>query len=127
MLTLCNSWAPPAFSLASTKQLRFLEFTTPVLLSEGRRSDVASNADGKKKIHDLSLYAATACRLGTHRKSNSITTAATSGGGDSVSELDDNVRKLLQALLWTAEGVYIIWLFLLPYAPVSIHFSFWFG
>ncbi|XP_073140268.1 uncharacterized protein [Henckelia pumila] len=43
--------------------------------------------------------------------------AATGGGGGSVSELDDNVRKILQAVLWFAEGVYIVWLFLLPYAP----------
>nr|XP_043607206.1 uncharacterized protein LOC122579158 [Erigeron canadensis] len=35
----------------------------------------------------------------------------------SVAELDHNVRKALQYSLWTAEGVYIIWLFLLPYAP----------
>ncbi|KAI7727494.1 hypothetical protein M8C21_001510 [Ambrosia artemisiifolia] len=35
----------------------------------------------------------------------------------SVSELDDNTRKVLQFALWAAEGVYIIWLFLLPYAP----------
>ncbi|KAJ0447576.1 hypothetical protein HanRHA438_Chr17g0813481 [Helianthus annuus] len=35
----------------------------------------------------------------------------------SVSELDDNTRRVLQFALWTAEGVYIIWLFLLPYAP----------
>ena len=34
-------------------------------------------------------------------------------------ELDDNLRKVIQALLWVAEGVYILWLFLLPYAPVS--------
>ncbi|KAL8196373.1 hypothetical protein R6Q57_024668 [Mikania cordata] len=33
------------------------------------------------------------------------------------SELDDNTRKILQSVLWAAEGVYIIWLFLLPYAP----------
>ncbi|KAI4357841.1 hypothetical protein L6164_001764 [Bauhinia variegata] len=32
-------------------------------------------------------------------------------------EGDDNVRKLLQVMLWVAEGVYILWLFLLPYAP----------
>ncbi|KAK1380917.1 Monocarboxylate transporter 6 like [Heracleum sosnowskyi] len=30
---------------------------------------------------------------------------------------DENVRKVLQFLLWAAEGVYIGWLFLLPYAP----------
>ncbi|XP_071703377.1 uncharacterized protein [Rutidosis leptorrhynchoides] len=41
----------------------------------------------------------------------------TTTSGVSVTELDDNVRKVLQYLLWAAEGVYIIWLFLLPYAP----------
>lgn len=46
--------------------------------------------------------------------------AATGGGGSSVSELDDNVRNILQAVLWVAEAVYVFWLFLLPYAPVSI-------
>ncbi|KAK9052267.1 hypothetical protein SSX86_028895 [Deinandra increscens subsp. villosa] len=35
----------------------------------------------------------------------------------SVPELDDSTRKVLQFVLWAAEGVYIIWLFLLPYAP----------
>ncbi|KAG5016867.1 hypothetical protein AAZX31_08G254600 [Glycine max] len=33
-------------------------------------------------------------------------------------ESDDNFRKrVLQIALWVAEGVYILWLFLLPYAP----------
>ncbi|KAF3431828.1 hypothetical protein FNV43_RR26564 [Rhamnella rubrinervis] len=32
-------------------------------------------------------------------------------------ELDGNLRRVLQFLLWVAEGVYILWLFLLPYAP----------
>lgn len=30
---------------------------------------------------------------------------------------DDNLRRVLQTALWGAEGVYILWLFLLPYAP----------
>lgn len=34
-------------------------------------------------------------------------------------ELDGNVRRVLRFLLWVAEGVYILWLFLLPYAPVG--------
>lgn len=41
----------------------------------------------------------------------------------STEELDDNVRKVLQVFLWTAEGVYILWLFLLPYAPVGTSIS----
>ncbi|KAK6921762.1 hypothetical protein RJ641_012269 [Dillenia turbinata] len=32
-------------------------------------------------------------------------------------DIDDNLRRLLQTLLWSAEGIYILWLFLLPYAP----------
>ncbi|XP_075481885.1 uncharacterized protein LOC142522398 [Primulina tabacum] len=57
-------------------------------------------------------------RLANGVRRNFFTAASTnSGGGGSVSELDDNVRKILQAVLWVAEGVYIIWLFLLPYAP----------
>ncbi|GAV59191.1 hypothetical protein CFOL_v3_02722 [Cephalotus follicularis] len=32
-------------------------------------------------------------------------------------EGNHNTRRLLQIMLWVAEGVYILWLFLLPYAP----------
>lgn len=37
-------------------------------------------------------------------------------------ELDDNFRKFIQIGLWIAEAVYVLWLFLLPYAPVRFHF-----
>lgn len=37
-----------------------------------------------------------------------------------VVEGDDGMRRLLQILLWGAEGIYIFWLFLLPYAPVGV-------
>ncbi|KAF5958018.1 hypothetical protein HYC85_005243 [Camellia sinensis] len=30
---------------------------------------------------------------------------------------DGNLRRVLQFSLWVAEGIYILWLFLLPYAP----------
>ncbi|XP_013615480.1 PREDICTED: uncharacterized protein LOC106321789 isoform X1 [Brassica oleracea var. oleracea] len=30
---------------------------------------------------------------------------------------DDPLQSILRYLLWTAEAVYILWLFLLPYAP----------
>ncbi|KAL4569320.1 hypothetical protein LXL04_024956 [Taraxacum kok-saghyz] len=44
--------------------------------------------------------------------------SSTSSNTDmSVPELDDNIRKVLQFVLWATEGVYIVWLFLLPYAP----------
>lgn len=31
---------------------------------------------------------------------------------------DDRLRRIARYLLWTAEAVYILWLFLLPFAPV---------
>ncbi|KAI3467113.1 hypothetical protein Pfo_023776 [Paulownia fortunei] len=116
-LTLCSTSSPPVLNFTSLKPLKIFNFRTPVLLSEGRPNGVTFNADDQKNRHNLSLSATSAWTLGTHRKFISIKTASTSGGGGSMSELDDNVRKLLQAFLWAAEGVYIIWLFLLPYAP----------
>lgn len=53
---------------------------------------------------------------GVRRNSNSISTSKE--GGDSGRELDDNFRKFIQTVLWIAETVYVLWLFLLPYAPV---------
>ncbi|CAA0827614.1 Unknown protein [Striga hermonthica] len=89
----------------------------PVLLSEGRANGVAFQDHGCKRQHNPSVLSVSARRLRRHRKSVTYITAASSGSEGSVSELDDNVRKLVQALLWTAEGIYIVWLFLLPYAP----------
>lgn len=37
-------------------------------------------------------------------------------------EGEDNLRRVLRISLWVAEGVYILWLFLLPYAPVCTLF-----
>ena len=39
--------------------------------------------------------------------------------GEVAAEAADGTRALLQAALWGAEAAYILWLFLLPYAPVS--------
>ncbi|CAL5031632.1 unnamed protein product [Urochloa decumbens] len=39
------------------------------------------------------------------------------GRGEVAAEDGDGTRSLLQAALWGAEGAYILWLFLLPYAP----------
>ncbi|KAK6132050.1 hypothetical protein DH2020_034214 [Rehmannia glutinosa] len=116
-LTLCSTRSPPPVrNFTSLKPLKIFNFRDPILRFEARQKGFAFNADDRKK-GNLSVSAISAWRLGTRRKSIAIKTAASSGGGGSVSELDDNVRKLLQALLWVAEGVYIIWLFLLPYAP----------
>lgn len=64
--------------------------------------------ESQKHVLTKSVFISAASR----RNSSSTTTTDLS-----VSELDDNVRKVLQFVLWATEGVYIIWLFLLPYAP----------
>lgn len=37
-------------------------------------------------------------------------------------EKDDNLKRVVQIGLWGAEIAYVLWLFLLPYAPVGILF-----
>ncbi|KAL8463193.1 hypothetical protein ACS0TY_033233 [Phlomoides rotata] len=108
VLTLCGTGPPPVLNSTSLKPSR----NHPVLVSEW-----SPIGDGKK-WHNLSFSGTCSRRFGSRGKFISSTTAAASGGGGgSISELDDDLRKLLQAFLWIAEGVYIIWLFLLPYAP----------
>ncbi|KAI9169762.1 hypothetical protein LWI28_017307 [Acer negundo] len=46
----------------------------------------------------------------SRRKPTTTTTVDTDTGSDSM-------RRVVQFLLWTAEAVYILWLFILPYAP----------
>nr|XP_017223688.1 PREDICTED: uncharacterized protein LOC108200121 isoform X2 [Daucus carota subsp. sativus] len=50
------------------------------------------------------------CCKATRRKS-------ISGDEGGLDDEDGSVRRVLQFVLWAAEGVYIAWLFLLPYAP----------
>jgi len=50
------------------------------------------------------------CSAG-RRKSTELATSEKEG--------DENLRRVLQIGLWGAEAVYILWLFLLPYAPVG--------
>lgn len=59
------------------------------------------------------------CDVGRRRLSLTTRASGSGGGGgvDSIIERDDTLRKLKQAILWTVEGVYVLWLFLLPYAP----------
>ncbi|PIN05946.1 hypothetical protein CDL12_21493 [Handroanthus impetiginosus] len=117
-LTLCSMRSPSVVKFSPQKPLKIFTFRNRGLHPPGRPRIFAFNADDRKKRHNVLLSATIdARRLGTRRELISITPKATRGGGNSVSELDDNVRKLLQAILWIAEGVYIIWLFLLPYAP----------
>ncbi|XP_075635882.1 uncharacterized protein LOC142608059 [Castanea sativa] len=58
---------------------------------------------------DYVVRTSTVCHA-SRRKTN---VTATSSSEDE----DDNLRRVLQILLWVAEGVYILYLFLLPYAP----------
>lgn len=72
---------------------------------------------------DYVVRTRTVCHA-SRRKTN-VTATSSSEDDD-----DDNLRRVLQFLLWVAEGVYILYLFLLPYAPVAmllIHFRFFFS
>ncbi|CDP00599.1 unnamed protein product [Coffea canephora] len=106
-----TSWAPSSVNhvaAANTKK---------------RQSDTNFDKFKTKEIKGWFKFGITSTGLylssGARRRRNStpITTTAGVGGDSSVTEFDDNIRKLLQAVLWVAEGVYILWLFLLPYAP----------
>ncbi|GJN02679.1 hypothetical protein PR202_ga20057 [Eleusine coracana subsp. coracana] len=46
-----------------------------------------------------------------------VPSAAKRGRGEVAVEEEDGSRALFQAALWGAEAAYILWLFLLPYAP----------
>lgn len=109
-MTLCTAVSPPAISCSSFRRLRIANFRTPSIASR-----IYFNGGDRKTGHSSSLPRIDAQRL----RLPSTAVAAGGGGGGSVSELNDDVRKLLQVNLWIAEAVYIVWLFLLPYAPVS--------
>ncbi|KAE9451038.1 hypothetical protein C3L33_17065, partial [Rhododendron williamsianum] len=61
-------------------------------------------------VKDESVYSRNRLACGAGRRNSPATAAAEKGDGH-------NVRRVLQSVLWVAEGVYIFWLFLLPYAP----------
>lgn len=116
-LTLCTAVSPPAINCASFRPLRIVNFKTPALIS---RVDFIGDDRSKRRILSNSSICARRLRLNRNFTSSTTAAAGGGGGGGSVSELNDGARKLLQVILWIAEAVYIVWLFLLPYAPVSI-------
>lgn len=119
--TLCTAVSPPAISSASLRSLRIVSIRTPVTIYEGRLNHATLNGEERMLRQTMSISNRFSLRLHLHQKSISSTTAAASrgggSGGGSLTELNEDVRKLLQVFLWIAEAVYIIWLFLLPYAP----------
>ena len=52
-----------------------------------------------------------------------ICKAEMDSGERELSEVETRSQRVLQVALWVMEGVYISWLFLLPYAPVNTLFS----
>ncbi|KAK9276205.1 hypothetical protein L1049_005736 [Liquidambar formosana] len=57
-----------------------------------------------------------ACKAARRKPTVSNTTTSSSSSA-AASVPNGNVRRLIQFVLWLAEGIYIFWLFLLPYAP----------
>lgn len=124
-LIFCNGYST-VLNYTSFKPVKSFDFNLkPQVLLRERPNGVPCCIGNKKKCPIVTSAASRTRRLGnglyncdnTCQKFPSTTTAATGGGDSSVSELDGNVRILLRAVLWVAEGVYVLWLFLLPYAP----------
>ncbi|XP_037493287.1 uncharacterized protein LOC105642006 [Jatropha curcas] len=80
-------------------------------------SAFSCNAWPRNQKNRLKLETLFVCQA-ARRKPSILNAAVSSDKGDG-----DNARKVLQIILWALEGVYILWLFLLPYAPVSICFD----
>ncbi|XP_021910482.1 LOW QUALITY PROTEIN: uncharacterized protein LOC110824215 [Carica papaya] len=95
--------------LASNKPFNFPRTSlSPKKLYGGRQSLTVDCFKPWSKLITISSLRLRDIRSLSGRKP----TIATVDGDD-----DDNLRRLLQYVLWTAEAVYILWLFLLPYAP----------
>ncbi|KDP29389.1 hypothetical protein JCGZ_18310 [Jatropha curcas] len=74
-------------------------------------SAFSCNAWPRNQKNRLKLETLFVCQA-ARRKPSILNAAVSSDKGDG-----DNARKVLQIILWALEGVYILWLFLLPYAP----------
>ncbi|KAF3663099.1 putative serine/threonine-protein phosphatase 2A 65 kDa regulatory subunit A beta isoform-like [Capsicum annuum] len=113
----------PAATLLCTKPFNYRN----QCIIHGRQNNSASSQNAKwfglkrkvQKKKSLQLERHYLCDVGRWRPGFITRAGGGRGGGgvDSIIERDDKLRKLIQGMLWTAEGVYVLWLFLLPYAP----------
>ncbi|KAJ7954078.1 putative Transmembrane protein [Quillaja saponaria] len=95
-------------SLKSSSYVRKLQRSTLIRTAFSSKTLFASPLPISK---DKGLGLTTLLCNAGRRKPNVLATSS------SAEEGDGNIRRLLQVLLWVAEGIYILWLFLLPYAP----------
>jgi len=105
---LCNNYS--SFGSKPSLSLSHSRFPKP------RHSQASSNAKTWPATTPpplISNHIRTSACLAARRKPTIAATPSAEEGDD------DNSRRVLQIILWVAEGVYILWLFLLPYAPVS--------
>ncbi|KAL2527014.1 Uncharacterized protein Adt_12068 [Abeliophyllum distichum] len=107
-LISCNAGSTPVLNFTSLKTTKSFNFnSTPNFLLREGPNGVAFSLDNNKKWPIVTTAASRAKRLAkslyncneTCRTSPFTTVAAAGGGGSSVSELDDNVRKILQAVM----------------------------
>ncbi|KAK3033654.1 hypothetical protein RJ639_034533 [Escallonia herrerae] len=113
---LCSSTAtspllPPTKPFNSKSPLS-LRRSRVVPLSTNQRHCtqlVLTSKDKAVKVRGLPACDAT--------RRNSAGDTTTGGASSPEHGGSDNVRRGLQLVLWLAEGIYILWLFLLPYAP----------
>jgi hypothetical protein len=105
---LCNNYS--FFGSKPSLSVSHSQFLKP------RHSQASSNAKTWPATTPPPLISSHIRTPACHAARRKPTIAAT----PSTEEGDDSSRRVLQIILWVAEGVYILWLFLLPYAPVSL-------
>ncbi|XP_030491639.2 uncharacterized protein LOC115707740 [Cannabis sativa] len=116
--TPCNCTQPSSlFSWKNRFQLNTNRVGQPHHVATNKwlcRLDDSIPSDDLKLLKHTKLNSIKLSKITCHATPRKPTSVVAEEGEE---DLDDNLRRALQFLLWVAEGVYILWLFLLPYAP----------
>jgi len=105
---LCSFHSP----LASKSSLYHLQWHIPKPVQNHNPFSSNNSLSSAKSLVFSNSRRTHLCYAG-RRKPTDLATSSSENEGD------ENLRRVLQIGLWGAEVVYILWLFLLPYAPVG--------
>lgn len=112
MMTISVTAAQPMLCIKNHSILSTKSFSPKLFHCQSYNATINSEMvpeEKQKRLHLRTVVCGAA-----RRKSTVTDTNATSVEGN------NSVRRVLQFVLWGAEAVYILWLFLLPYAPVRV-------
>lgn len=88
------------------------------LVEQRRRPQLVGKAKGHQWISKAKGFYSNGFVCNAARQKPRSTTSVSTVSKSEEEESSKIVRQGLRFILWTAEAVYIVWLFLLPYAPV---------